>query len=79
MEKWSDELQARCKVLKANYQEIMEKISEAAVKSGRNQRILPCWPRRKRLPVEVINYGIDLGIPVIGENKVQEFLEKEEK
>ena len=79
MEKWSDELQARCKVLKANYQEIMEKISEAAVKSGRKPEDITLLAATKTVPVEVINYGIDLGIPVIGENKVQEFLEKEEK
>ncbi len=78
MEKWSDELQARCKTVKENYQRIMERISEAAVKSGRKPEDITLLAATKTVPVEIINYGIDLGIHVIGENKVQEFLEKEE-
>ena len=79
MEKWSDELQTRCEILKSNYEEIMEGICEGGVRSGRKPGDITVLAARKTVPVEVINYGIDLGIPVIGENKVQEFLEKEEK
>lgn len=77
MEKLSDELQMRCQSLKDHYAEIKEKIALAAEASGRTAGDITLLAATKTIPVEVINYGIGLGIDTIGENKVQEFLSKE--
>lgn len=77
MEKWSEEYKARCEALRGNYQVITERIAKAAEKSGRKPEEITLLAATKTVPVEVVNYGIKLGIPVIGENKVQEFLSKE--
>lgn len=74
----SNELEARCCALKENYEEISEKIARAAEQSGRRPEDITLLAATKTVPVEVINYGIQLGITTIGENRVQEFLSKEE-
>ena len=74
----SNELKARCCALKENYMVIMEKIAGAAQQSGRRPEDITLLAATKTVPVEVINYGIQMGITTIGENRVQEFLSKEE-
>ena len=72
----SSELEERKKALKENYFSIQEKIAAAAKSSGRKPEEITLLAATKTVPVELINYGIDLGIRYLGENKVQEFLSK---
>ena len=60
-----------------NYKIIEEQISAAAVKSGRKREDIILLAATKTVSTEVINYAIEKGIKYIGENRVQEFLSKE--
>lgn len=59
-----------------NYAEIKEKIALAAKKSGRKPEDIKILAATKTVSPELINYAIESGIEYIGENKVQEFLSK---
>ena len=61
-----------------NYKTIEERISEAAVKSGRNREDITFLAATKTVDADRINYAISLGLKYIGENKVQELLSKYE-
>lgn len=61
-----------------NYKTIVERISEAAQKVGKNPSEITFLAATKTVDVEVINYAISLGLKYIGENKVQELLSKYE-
>lgn len=60
-----------------NYKSIEEQISAAAIKSGRKREDIILLAATKTVSTEVINYAIEKGIKYIGENRVQEFLSKE--
>ena len=60
-----------------NYKEIMDKIASAAVKSGRKAEDITLLAAVKTVSPELINYAIDNGISVIGDNRVQELIAKE--
>lgn len=64
-------------VFQKNYSEIKEKIAVAAVKSGRKPEDITLLAAVKTVPPELINYAIDNGIKVIGDNRVQELVSKE--
>ncbi len=66
------------KIFDENYRLIEERICEAAEKSGRKREDIILLAATKTVDVEVINYAIENGIKYIGENRVQEFLSKEE-
>ena len=70
------EIEEKKRNLKDNYQEIRENIEAAAKRSGRRPEDITLLAATKTVPVEVVNYGISLGIDYLGENKVQEFLSK---
>ncbi|MCH5298323.1 MAG: YggS family pyridoxal phosphate-dependent enzyme [Ruminococcus sp.] len=59
-----------------NYNLIEERISEAALKVGKNREDITFLAATKTVDVQVINYAISLGLRYIGENKVQELLTK---
>lgn len=59
-----------------NYKTIVERISEAAQKVGKNPADIKFLAATKTVDVEIINYAISLGLKYIGENKVQELLSK---
>ena len=61
-----------------NYKTIEERISEAAVKSGRSREDITFLAATKTVDADRINYAISLGLKYIGENKVQELLSKYE-
>ncbi len=63
--------------IKQNYLNICENLFEAMDKANRKDKV---WLMAvtKTVPVEKINYALDLGIDLIGENRVQEFLSKYE-
>lgn len=70
----------RCEVISENIKLIREKISVSAIKSGRNYEDIKLMAVTKTVPVEYINHSIDnCGIDLIGENKVQEFLQKKDE
>ncbi len=59
-----------------NLKEINQKISEAAESCGRKTDGVRLIAVTKTYGVDVINQAIDLGVTDIGENRVQEILEK---
>lgn len=73
MEKLLDE---REKDIEENYKYINEKIAEAAISSGRKPGDITFLAATKTVSADLINYAIRLGLRSIGENRVQELLEK---
>ena len=63
--------------VKDNYERIMENISSAMEKSGRTDKVR-LMAVTKTVPYETVNYASSLGIDLLGENRVQEFLGKYE-
>lgn len=59
-----------------NYQGIQEQIARAAERSGRHAEDITLLAATKTVPVEVINHAISQGICCMGENRVQELLDK---
>lgn len=59
-----------------NYQDITEKIARAAERSGRKPEDITLLAATKTVPVEVINYAVSRGLTHLGENRVQELLDK---
>lgn len=59
-----------------NYKKIEERITEAALKSGRTREDITFLSATKTVSPELINYAISLGLKYIGENRVQELLSK---
>ena len=59
-----------------NYAYIKEKIADAAKVSGRKPQDITLLAATKTVDVAVINHAIESGLQFIGENKVQEFLMK---
>lgn len=59
-----------------NFQEIREQAARAAERSGRKPEDVTLLAATKTVPVEVINYAIGHGLRHLGENRVQEFLDK---
>ena len=62
-----------------NYKCITERIAEAAVRSGRKPEEITLLAATKTVPAEIINHAISCGLRCIGENRVQEFIDKYEK
>ncbi len=62
--------------IEENLKEIRQKIRIAAEKSGRSEEDVTLIAVTKTHPVEAINEAIDLGVTDIGENRVQEIMEK---
>lgn len=61
-----------------NYKEIKEKITEAAKSAGRDPEDIRLMAVTKTVATEKINIAINSGCDLLGENRVQEFLEKYE-
>lgn len=61
-----------------NLSEIKEKIAAAAKKSGRSAEDIILLAATKTVSAERINYAIEKGVTHIGENRVQEFLSKDD-
>ncbi|MDD5924144.1 MAG: YggS family pyridoxal phosphate-dependent enzyme [Clostridia bacterium] len=59
-----------------NYKYINEQIALACQKAGRSRDEITFLSAVKTVPADIINYAISLGLDHIGENKVQELLEK---
>lgn len=61
-----------------NYKVITEAIAEAAVRSGRKPEEITFLAATKTVEPALINHAISLGLKAIGENRVQELLDKYE-
>ena len=61
-----------------NYKYVCEKMNDAAISVGKNFEDITLLAATKTVPVEVINYSYHKGIKYMGENRVQEFLSKED-
>ena len=62
-----------------NLEDVREKIKASAEKSGRKAEDVTLIAVTKTHPVEMINEAIRCGVTDIGENKVQEIMDKYDK
>lgn len=62
--------------IKENLEEIIEKIDQAARKSGRTKDDITLVAVTKTLPNEVVQAAVEAGLIELGENKVQEIMNK---
>ncbi len=60
-----------------NYRRISEQIENAKIKANRKDEV-HFMAVTKTVPPEIVNHSIGLGIKLLGENRVQEFLDKHE-
>lgn len=78
MERSFADIDERFSYVSENYARIMEKVSFAAQKTGRESSDIEFVAVTKTVPVEIINHAISLGVSHIGENRVQELASKYE-
>ena len=71
-------IEERKQIFSENYKDILNRIEMAAIKSGRTLKDIKLLAATKTISPEVINFAIESGISLIGENRVQEFLSKEQ-
>ena len=69
-------LEKRKADIQYNLDIINEKIAESAIKSGRNPSDIQLMAVTKTVDPIFINYALDYGVNMIGENRVQEMLRK---
>lgn len=69
----------RFRDIEENYKRIKDDIAEAAVKSGRKPEDVRLMGVTKTVESLYINHAISLGIDLIGENRVQEYLSKKDE
>ena len=69
-------LDARRADIEYNLDVINENIAESAIKSGRNPEDVRLMAVTKTVDPIFINYALDYGVKLIGENRVQEMLRK---
>jgi hypothetical protein len=62
--------------IKDNLNEVKDRIAQAAIRSGRQPEEITLIAVTKTLPVDVINAAMTFGVTDIGENKVQEVMDK---
>lgn len=62
----------------ANLSSVKERLERALKNSGRNYEEITLLAAIKTVDAETVNYAIEKGIEYIGENRVQEFLMKDE-
>ena len=65
------------KTIRENYRRITENIRNAMELSHRTDKVR-LMAVTKTVPPERVNFAIDLGIDLLGENRVQEYMEKRE-
>ncbi len=75
-EKLSTDIASRVEWFDKNFLEVTEKINEACKTAGKEPKEIILLAATKTVPTEVINHAIKQGINYIGENRVQEFLQK---
>ena len=70
------EIDLQKRAVEQNFKKICANMAAAAQRSGRDPKSVTLLAATKTVCPEVINYAIELGVPCIGENRVQEFLQK---
>jgi len=60
-----------------SYKRLSEEIEEAKLRAGRTDSVR-FMAVTKTVPPEIVNHAISLGIDLLGENRVQEYLDKRE-
>lgn len=78
MDEYAEYIGGRIKNFDENYKIVTERICRAAEQSGRSISDITLLAATKTVEAEVINHAFRSGIRVMGENRVQEFLSKEE-
>lgn len=63
--------------IRENYLRICQNIEDAKAKANRSDKVR-IMAVTKTVPVEKVNFAISLGINLLGENRVQEFMDKHE-
>ena len=74
-----EEFAQKCEYFDENYEDIKTRLKAAAEKSGRSEEDITLLAATKTVHTAVINHAIEKGISFIGENRVQEFLSKDEQ
>lgn len=69
----------RCRNFDENYKIITDKINNAAIRSGRTADEVTLLAATKTVEPKVISYAFNQGLQYMGENRVQEFLSKEDE
>jgi pyridoxal phosphate enzyme (YggS family) len=64
--------------LSENYRKVTQKIAEYKERFRKDSDILQLMAVTKTVPPEIVNEAIELGINLLGENRVQEFLLKKD-
>jgi hypothetical protein len=64
--------------IQENLDWVRKRISAASLRSGRNCTEIKLVAVTKTIPVEIIKEALDLGVNNLGENRVQEFLVKQQ-
>ena len=72
-------VEARFHDIEENYKHITDRMAEAAIKSGRSPEDVRLMGVTKTVESIYINHALGLGIDLIGENRVQEFLGKRDE
>ncbi len=65
--------------LEGKIRDIFERVEKAAIRAGRDPKEISVLAATKTVPSGVINHAIACGIRLIGENRVQELLQKRDK
>ncbi len=63
-------------MIKENYRHLLERIAESCRRVGRDPGEVKIIAVSKRFPPETINHAVELGIRELGENRIQEAVEK---
>ncbi len=72
-------LEEKRKDIEYNLDKINEKIENAAIKSGRKREDINFMAVTKTVDPVYINFALDYGIDLIGENRVQELIRKKDE
>jgi hypothetical protein len=72
-------VEERFRDIEENYKRIRERIQETVVKSGRDEGSVRLMGVTKTVDSLYINHALSLGIDLIGENRVQEYLGKRDE
>ena len=79
MERLSRDSDSRFLLIEDNIKAIRENVANAAAKCGRSVDDISIMAVTKTVDPKYINHAIDCGITLIGENRVQEFLQKKDE
>ena len=74
-----EEIESKKRTFDENYKKVLYNVEKAAAKSGRSADDIRILAATKTVDASIINYAIEKGIKLIGENRVQEYLSKKDE